>query len=105
MFVQRIGLTFSHLDNPADIWDTLKSTLEIEGRVLKSFQANEFRNLKMNPEEEIPSYIARFEEVYRCVVDAGEEVTEKHRCYQFIESLPENYDYLIRESDRIPEKE
>lgn len=100
-----VGLTIGHLDDPSDIWLTLKSNLEIPGRALKSFHVNEFRNLKINIDEDIPTYIARFEEGYRRVIDSGEEIAEKHRCYQLIESLPENYDYLIRELDRLPESD
>lgn len=37
------------------------------------------------------------------MVDSGEEITEKHRCYQLIKSLPESYDYLIRELNRVLE--
>lgn len=59
----------------------------------------------MNPKEDISSFIARFEEVYHRVLDSGEEITEKHRCYQLIESLPERYGYLIRELDRMPDKD
>lgn len=84
--------------NPCDIWEILKSDLEIPDIALKSFHVNKFRNLRINAVDgDIPMYTARFEEAWRRMLDSGEEIPEKHQC------LPENYGYFKRELDGLPE--
>lgn len=55
---------------------------------IKIFYVNEYRNLKINKEEDILSYITRFEEVYCYVVHSGKAVT-KPANNQLIKSSPE----------------
>ena len=55
--------------------------------------------MKLNPDKDIPTFISQFEEIYRKVKDAMEEVRKDYRCCQIIQNLPEEYDYLVREFD------
>lgn len=62
-----IELVLGHLDCPAEIWETLKLNFELEERSNKLLLINEFRNLRITLEEDLPSFIARFEDCYRRV--------------------------------------
>ena len=90
----------SHLDDPAEIWEHLTTTLQLPSRSFKSFCLAEFHNLKRESDEEVPSFIARFEESYRKVEAVGESVLEQHRCYKLIQNLDDSYKNIARDFEK-----
>ena len=86
-----------HLSDPADIWKQLNETLQQSTRSYKAVCIAEFTNLMRQPDEEITTFIARFEQAYRKLTDIKEEISEPQRCYKLIQNLDETYDFIARE--------
>lgn len=82
----------SVLTDLAEIWDTLKKVNDIPKISYKSYTIALFDRIKRGHEEDLPSFIARFEEAYRMVRDSEETIQERHRCYKLLRSLPEEYE-------------
>ena len=45
----------------------------------------------------IPHFLGQFQEIYKRVEEAGEQVNEGHRCYMIPKSLGHDYDYLVKD--------
>ena len=98
-----VELAVQDFDDPATVWSTLKLNFEVTGRAQKAQALIEFHNIKMGSDEELPTFITRFENAYKKLKEAGEDVTESHRIYKLIQNLPIEYDYLAREFDKMPD--
>lgn len=59
--------------------------------------------MKSNPDDDFPTFIARFEESYRKVLSQGETVSETHDCYQLLQCISQEFEYLIKEFDNLEE--
>ena len=93
------------LEDPSTIWKTLEDNFTTTARVNSIIALNEFNRVTRNYDETLPMYIARFEAAYKKVQEAGETVPETHRIYRIIQSLPAEFDYLVREFDKMNEAE
>ena len=82
------------MNDPADIWETLKLNFQATDHAQKAHGLSEFRNIRIRHEEDLPAFIARFEECYKKVEEAGEKVAEPHRIFQLVQNLPIDYDSL-----------
>lgn len=87
----------ANVEDPADAWNLLSQAFESSSRARKAYLLTEYMNVKINPQEPMSVFIARFEAAYRKVEEADEEISEEQRCYQLIRYLPDSFDGLVRE--------
>ena len=61
------------MNNPDDIWETLKLNFQVIGHTQKAHAINEFHNIRIRHDEDLLAFIARFEDYYKKVEEAGEK--------------------------------
>jgi hypothetical protein len=103
---RKFQLLISNTTDGKIAWDTLKQNFEPTSRARLAGLIDEFYDLRFYPDSEtIGLFIKKVNEKALQVKDAGFDIPEILKCFQFIRRLPPEYENLVQSLYRLDDKE
>ena len=91
-------------DNAYEMWQEVRRRFERTSQSSRSVFSREYRSLKYKPaEEDFSQYCLRFDRVVRNLRNAGSSLSETDVAYDFLWSLPREYEVLTSAIEANPD--